>query len=259
MAAGVFRAASAALARAYRVALVGGDTTRGPLVRDRAAARSRAARTRRCSAVARAPGMRCSSPARPGMRPRVSPSSSAASRPRRGARLSARALPAAEPARGPRRAAARLRQRLHRCVRWFVRRCRQARAGERRRRWSCSSRRCRSRKRCARRSAMRARARLALSGGDDYELCFAVPAANVTQLHRAAAAAGVGLHAHRLTARGRRRARAARRYCDGVLAFRLSAFQLNAAELPRRALRAAHAAGTREGCITVGRRCETVS
>ena len=81
---------------------------------------------------------------------------------------------------------------------------------------------------------------LALSGGDDYELCFAVPADKVTRLARAAAARAVGLRAHRLSARGRRRTRAARRFCDGVLAFRLPAFQLKVAKRPRRRIRVPH-------------------
>ena len=77
-----FSAGLGALAQEYRVALVGGDTTRGPLVRDRATAGPRA-NGRSAAAWWRARrAMRCSSPARPGMRPPVSPSSSAASRPR---------------------------------------------------------------------------------------------------------------------------------------------------------------------------------
>ena len=100
-----FAAGLGALAREHRVALVGGDTTRGPLcvtvqLLGLVAGGQRAAAQRRA-----APGMRCSCPARPGdaaggTRARAG----APAGPGGGARLPARALPVPEPARRPGRA-----------------------------------------------------------------------------------------------------------------------------------------------------------
>ena len=105
-----------------RVALVGGNLSRGPLsITVQLAGRS--ARGHGAAARARA-GRRCTLCQRHARRCRAGLQSAArrAATPAATRALPARALRISDPARGARRGAARLRQRLHRCLRWPVRR-----------------------------------------------------------------------------------------------------------------------------------------
>ena len=168
------RARFCALASAHKVALVGGDTTRGPccirvqllghmppgsaLRRAARACRRRAVRLghhRRC-------GRRTCSSAGPTRRHRRRRATSCAS----ASVLPARALRSAW-----RCAATRA---LHRRLGRAPGRCGQACAGERLRGGGQTSRRCRSRLRCCAPWARSAARRLRLTGGEDYELCFTV-------------------------------------------------------------------------------------
>ena len=77
---------------------------------------------------------------------------------------------------------------------------------------------------CAPSGMERAR-HLALTGGEDYELCFAVPRGADRGARARAAAGALAVSAHRHAARPPGRARHARRDCDAVLAFGLRSFR----------------------------------
>ena len=181
----------------------------------------------------------------------------------RAAALAARALPLSHAARGARRAAARIRERLHRCLRWPARRCRQARQASGCGVESGLRRRCRCRQplrsavgrgACARARAdrrRRLRAVLHRAAGE-----------NLAAFTHALPPQRLGVPAHRRAARRAGRGGAARRDCDAVLAFAASSTSAEACVRctahARPHARAARG-GSREGCITVARRREPLS
>ena len=215
-------------ARAHDVALVGGDTTPGPLSVTVQILGHRAARRRRCCARGAQPGDALFVSGTPGdAAAGLALEQGRLTAPADAARLScASAFSFPTPARGARRVPARLCERLHRRVRRPARRCRQAGARERLWRRSSSSRRCRSPRRCVAAVGEERARELALTGGDDYELCFTVPAAARRAAARGAAAGALGLHAHRRRCARPRAPWSCARVRDGVLAFGLSIISL---------------------------------
>ena len=244
------------------VALVGGDTTQRPLCvtvqllglvplgaalkRCGRHRRGRAVRHRHARGCGRRPGARAGAPRAPADGARAVP---------------ARALPHAQPARRP-RASACAATRAPASTSPTV--C-SATAGKlaRRAAWRCSI----DFESLPLSEALRASVgdeaarRLALSGGDDYELCFAVPSARCRNSLAELPPERWGYARIGQLQAGAGAQRPARRDCDGVLAFAVISIS------PEAGLARRHGwpggtpprTGTREGYITVGYRGETVS